>query len=183
MKKIHMTHFIKNLILGAVFVFTLAFIFCNFKALFPGLYRNALILYAGAENDPKDIPSSLNFLNDDKRAFIGYCQGIYGDRLPLSVDNASFVYFGTADGYRLYRLQANRVPCERVQNSETLAGYTFYSDCIYRPSRTGLYLIGDKGVFTLDSAYQNQLVDMSDVYSLYFAKIKADMPGPKPLKK
>jgi hypothetical protein len=173
------SHIIKNFITAAVFFIMFILIIINFKTIFPALNQNALILSANNENNPNDIPSNLNFLNADKKSFITYCKGIYGDKLPLSVDNSNFIYFGTVDSYRLYRLQSTLIPYDRAQQSDTLAGHTFLSDCIYRPSKTGLYLIGDKGVFSLDDAYLNKVVDIGDVYSLYLDGIISDTRGLK----
>lgn len=170
------SHTAGKLLTAVVFglvVFTIVF---QFNKLFPALGINALLDDVEKNDTHIDIPSDLNFLNDDKRSFINYCKTIYGNNLPLAVDNDKFIYYGMVDGYRLYRLQPNLVPYEQAQQTETLGGHVFYSDCLYRPSKTGLYLINDLIVISIDDAYRLNLVDIDNVYELYSNKIISEYP-------
>jgi hypothetical protein len=176
--RMRITHFASRFISTAIFVTMLLVIVFNFNTIFPALSRHSLTLMTTKYNNPIDIPSNLNFLNDDKKDFIEYCKTYYGEKLPLSVDNDAFVYYGSIDGVRLYRLQSNLIPYERVQQSESINGRVFMSDCTYRPSKTGLYIICDQGVFTLDEAYERDIIDIDDVYNLYldkFSQIQAQI--------
>jgi prepilin peptidase dependent protein B len=168
---------IEKFISAAVFVAVLLVIVPNFNNIFPDLNRTDLVSAESKAEMPIDIPSNLNFLNDDKKAFIDYCKSIYGGTLPLTVNSDLFTYYGTVDGYRLYRLQSNLIPYEHAHSSETINGYTFLSDYIYRPSKTGLYVIGDKGVFTIDEVYKDGIVNIADIYDLYAKKNLAAYPG------
>jgi hypothetical protein len=173
-------HFTSKILTTALFLIAMLVIVLNFNIIFPALRPHSLVITTEKKNNPTDIPSNLNFLNDDKNAFLEYCKGIYGEKLPLAVNNDTFVYYGTVDGYRLYRMQSNLIPYERVQQSEEINGHIFFSDCIYHPSRTGLYIVSEQSsVFTLDEAYKSGIIDIDDVYDLYLDKITADYPGLK----
>jgi prepilin peptidase dependent protein B len=135
------------------------------------------MLTKASKTAPKDIPKSLNFLNDDKSAFVSYCKSLYGDKLPLTVNNDSFTYFGSVDGARLYRMQSSIISCSHVQQAETIGGYVFYSDCRYYPSRVGLYIILDDNVYTLEEANSMGIINISDIYELYSEKMVSQYPG------
>lgn len=160
----------RRLIWSVVFsVLVLAVLVLNFHNLFPQLKKNALSP-ANHADTPINIPQNLNFLNDDKQVFLNYCNAIYGSKLPLSIEEDSFLYDGAIDGYRLYRMQANLIDTSPSRQSVLLGNYLFESDRLYRPSVTGLYLIKDKQVYTLEEAYDAKLVDFSDLYQLYKQK-------------
>lgn len=173
-------HFTRTILTSVLFLITILAIVLNFHIIFPALRPHSLVITTAKKNNPTDIPSNLNFLNDDKNAFLEYCKGIYGEKLPLSVNNDTFVYYGTVDSYRLYRMQSNLIPYERVQQSEEIGGHVFLSDCTYHPSRTGLYIVSEhSNVFTLDEAYKIGIIDIDDVYDLYLDKMTTDYPGLK----
>lgn len=160
----------RRLIWSAVFsMVVLAFLIFNFHDIFPQLKKNALSP-ANHADTPINIPQNLNFLNDDRQVFLDYCNAIYGNKLPFSIEEDSFLYDGAIDGYRLYRMQANLVDTGPARQSVLLGNYLFESDRLYRPSVTGLYLIKDKQVYTLEEAYNAKLVDFSDLYQLYKQK-------------
>ena len=159
-----------NYIVLAVILVVLLLIATHFKSIFPALNHNGTVISESKTNKPIDIPSNLNFLNDDKKAFLEYCDSLYGDALPFAIDNDKFCYYGTVDGQRLYRLQATLIPYEHANLTEDLGGYKFYSDCIYRPSKIGLYIITDNSIKTLENAYHDGSVNISDVYKLYLSK-------------
>lgn len=150
-------------------VLILTVVVLNFSHIFPALKKNALSP-ANREDTPINIPQNLNFLNDDKRAFLDYCNAIFGSKLPLAVDSDSFVYEGVVDGYHLYHMQANLIETGSARQRVVLGGYLFESDRLYRPSPTGLYLVKDNQVYTLEEAYNTKLVDLSELYSLYKQK-------------
>lgn len=147
----------------------LVVVLLNFSHIFPALKKNALSPSNHADT-PINIPQNLNFLNDDKQAFLDYCTTIFGSKLPLSVDSDSFVYEGAVDGYHFYRIQANLIETGPARQHVVLGGYLFESDRLYRPSPTGLYLVKDNQVYTLEEAYNAKLVDFSELYSLYKQK-------------
>lgn len=173
-------HFTSTILSSVIFLITILVIVFNFNIIFPALRPHSLVITTTKKNNPTDIPSNLNFLNDDKNAFLEYCKKIYGDKLPLTVNNDTFVYFGTIDGYRLYRMQSNLIPYENIQHSEVIDGHMFLSDCIYHPSRSGLYIISDQSVvYTLNEAYKSGIINIDDVYNLYLDKMTTDYPGLK----
>lgn len=160
----------RRLIWSAIIsVLVLVVLIVNFHYIFPQLKKNALSPSNHADT-PINIPQNLNFLNDDRQVFLDYCNEIYGSKLPLSIEEDSFLYDGAIDGYRLYRMQANLVDTGPARQSVLLGNYLFESDQLYRPSATGLYLIKDKQVYTLEEAYNAKLVDFSDLYQLYKQK-------------
>lgn len=162
-----------------VFSLSLVVILLNFNRLFPALNHNALALTETSEDDPINIPVDINFLGEDKKAFIDYCKGIYGEELPMSVDPDSFIYYGTIDGCRLYRMQVSAIPAEAIHQTERIGIYTFESDRLYRPSATGLYVIGDGGVYPLDQAAEDNRVNIDEAYRLYQQKAQALVSAPK----
>ncbi len=166
MKSVRLARQITSVIL---FACVLAALFFNFSTFFPALKKNAFSI-ANKADSPINIPQNLNFLNDDKEAFITYCNAIYGASLPLSVDSSSFEYEGALNGYHFYRMQADLVGTEPAVQYVRLGGYTFVSDQLYRPSPTGLYLIKNSVVYTLEEAYSQNLVNFSELYALYQKK-------------
>lgn len=166
MKSPHVHRMVWSAILSAL---VLAVLVLNFAHLFPELRKNALSP-ANHADTPINIPQNLNFLNDDKQVFINYCNTIYGSNLPLSIDQNSFLYFGAVDGYHLYRLQANLIDTSPARQNIVVGSYLFESDRLYRPSATGLYLIKDIHVYTLEEAYNANLVDFADLYHIYQQK-------------
>ena len=133
-----------------------------------------LVASAYTENPKKDvlnIPSDINFIEDDKKAFIEYCKSQFGTDAAMSIDKQSYLYYGISEGYRLYRLSVTCMPADSIGGEQEIGGYTFYTSCRYRPYDLGLYVIGENGaVYTLDQAYRLGLVDISSVYRLYQQK-------------
>lgn len=156
-------------------VAVLAVLLFNFRFFFPALGQNAFT-DAGREDTPDNIPQSLNFLNDDKKAFLSYCGVRFGETIPFTVDPATFLYYGAADGFHLYRMQAALVETGPARQSVRLGKYVFSSDRLYRPSTVGLYLIRDGQVYDLETAYRLGLVDIARVYELYAQKSGLQTP-------
>lgn len=143
----------------------------NFDSIFTDINCNALSISSSTKADLTQIPSKINFLDDDKKAFVSYCKDIYGSDLPLEIDNSVYEYYGTVNGYRFYRLQPTYISYDSISQQEVVGGYTFESSSHYRPERTGLYIIGDDSVYSLRQAYDNGLIDISKAYQLYIAKV------------
>jgi hypothetical protein len=154
----------------AVVVAVMGVLMVNFDSIFTDLNCNALSISDNSKSDLTQIPSKINFLDDDKKAFVSYCKDIYGSSLPLGIDDSVYEYFGTVNGYRFYRLQPSYISYDSISQQEVIGGYTFESACRYRPERTGLYIIGDDNIYTLEQANENDLIDISKVYELYTAK-------------
>lgn len=154
---------------GVLCAVVVAILFFHFRFFFPQLKKNAFVSQNQADT-PINIPQNLNFLNDDKQAFIHYCLLLYGEKLPLSVDDSTFQYLGAVDGYHFYRMQANLIDTEPARQSVRLGNFLFESDQLYRPSSIGLYLIKNAQVYTLENAYQLKLVNFNDLYRLYMQK-------------
>lgn len=169
--------FIKRIFPAVLLIAVVAVMMLNFRTIFPTLSRRALDTSNTEKPVPKDIPNSLNFLNDDKAAFVRYCKGQYGEKMPFGVDSDSFIYFGSVDGARLYRMKPTLINCENISQTETFEGYSFYSDCRYFPSKTGLYIICNDNVFTLDEAYRDGMIYIEDVHNLYLRKMNELYPG------
>ena len=151
----------------AVFI---AVLLLNFDKIFTDINCNAFSESAGNKADVTVIPSKINFLDDDKKSFLNYCKKIYGNNFPLKIDESVYKYYGTVNGYRLYRLQLSYISFDSIIEYEDIDGYIFESPCRFRPERTGLYIIGDTGVFTLNDAYKLGYVDISKIYRLYTLK-------------
>lgn len=141
----------------------------NFDSIFTDLNCNALAV-SKSSKDLAEIPSTINFLDNDKQTFINYCKTIYGDEIPLDIDNTVYKYYGTVNGYRFYRLQPSYISYDNISQHEEIGGYTFESPFKYRPEPTGLYIISDNGVYPLKDAYEFGLIDISKAYKLYTEK-------------
>jgi len=163
------SYFVKKFISAFVLSIVFIAIVINFSVFFPTLNHNALALINSETKNPINIPSNINFLNDDKKAFCDYMKNLYGQDLPLSVDNDLFVYYGAVNGYRFYRLQSMLIPLECTHQTEIIGSYLFESDFLFRPSAIGLYVIGDK-VYSLREAYYSNLINISEIYNLYNVK-------------
>jgi len=162
--------FARKLISPVVFILILVLVIMNFNTIFDKLNYNALAISDNSQIDQINIPSNLNFISDDKALFIEYCKSLYGEDLPLNVDEDNYIYYGANNGYRFYRLQAAGVPFEPAWQSETVGGHVFESSCLYRPALTGLYIIGNDKVYTLSEAYDQKLIDIGVIYNLYQQK-------------
>lgn len=126
--------------------------------------------FSNTKKETLDIPSDLNFVDDDKKAFLNYCKDIYGNEKPFSIDTMAYCYYGTIEGRRLYRFNATYIPYENVYNESTIGGYVFSSSCLYRPYSLGLYIVDGKNVYTLAEAYEKGLVNIAKVHELYMSK-------------
>lgn len=142
----------------------------NFDSIFTDLNCNALAVSKSSKADLTEIPSTINYLDNDKQTFINYCKTIYGSDLPLEVDNTVYKYYGTVNGYRFYRLQPSYISYDTISQHEEIGGYTFESSFRYRPEPTGLYIISDDCVYSLKEAYEYGMIDISKAYQLYIAK-------------
>lgn len=147
----------------------LAAMLLGFHTLFPSLQKGAFDTVS-QQDSPDNIAQSLNFLNEDKKAFLTYCAGFYGTELPCAVDVSTFVYYGGVDGYRLYRMQSTLIETGPARQQLTLNGAVFTSDRLYRPFSLGLYLVKDGAVYDLETAAQYALVNTADVYALFAQK-------------
>jgi prepilin peptidase dependent protein B len=154
----------------ATVIVVMVVLMANFNSIFTDLNCNALEISNNTNADLTHIPSKINFLDDDKKSFIDYCKNNYGSNLPLKIDDSVYIYFGTINGYRFYRMQPLYIAYDNINQQEVIGGYTFESSYRYRPERTGLYIIGDNKVYTLSDAYEKGLVDISKVYKLYVDK-------------
>jgi hypothetical protein len=155
-----------------VFVaFVMGLLMVNFDNIFTSLNCHALQVSDHEKSSAVTaIPSKINFLDDDKKAFIDYCKKLYGSSLPLKIDDSIYEYYGTVNGYRFYRLQPSYISYDSISQQKLIGGYLFESPCRCRPEATGLYIISDKRIYTLEQAYDKGLVDISLIYSLYTAK-------------
>lgn len=147
-------------------VAVMAVIMLNFDTIFTELDCNALTVSAN-KADVTDLPSKINFLDDDKEAFIKYCKNIYGEDLPIRIDDDVYQYYGNVNGYRFYRLQPTLVSYDNISQSQVVGGLKFESPYRFRPENTGLYIISDECVYTLDEAYKLGLIDIKKAYQLY----------------
>ncbi|HCC00772.1 MAG TPA: hypothetical protein DEP42_06120 [Ruminococcaceae bacterium] len=159
-------HLVGSSIIIIVFIIIIGL---NFKSFFPALKQQSFSSKIQGDT-PINIPRNLNFLSDDKQTFLTYCKSFYGDKLPMKVDSSTFIYEGAVDGYRLYRIQATLIETGSARQLVKLGNYTFESDRLYRPSPLGLYLIRNNEVYTLENAYQSNLLSMDDLYTLYIKK-------------
>lgn len=149
-----------------VAVSVIAVLMLNFDSIFSELHCNALTVSAN-KVEKTQLPSKLNFLDDDKTAFVNYCKDIYGADLPIKIDENVYKYYGAVNGYRVYRLQPTLIPYDSINNVTVIGGYDFESPCRYRPACSGIYVIGDDNVYTLTEAYKEGIVNISSVYKLY----------------
>lgn len=139
----------------------------NFDSIFPDLNCDALAVSQTVKQTTNEVPSSINFIEEDKASFIKYCESFYGTDVPMSTDNDSFRYYGTTNGYRLYRIAPTNVPSDTLNVQKVIGGYTFESSERFRPSTLGLYIIGQNKVLTLEEAYEQNLIDISKIYKFY----------------
>lgn len=165
------SRYLPKLIIFLVVALVMGSLMVNFDNIFTSLNCHALQVSDYEKSAAVTaIPSKINFLDDDKKAFIDYCKKIYGSSLPLKIDDNLYEYYGTVNGYRFYRLQPAYISYDSISQQKVIGGYFFESPCRCRPEATGLYIISDKRVYTLEQAYDKGLVDISLIYSLYSAK-------------
>lgn len=150
-------------------VVTITVLMFNFDSIFTDLSCKALTFSAN-KSDKTELPTKINFLDDDRNLFIKYCKGIYGEDLPIKIDDSIYKYYGTVNGYRFYRIQPTLIPYDSIIQHETIGGYTFESPSRFRPEPTGLYIIGDDSVYTLNEAYSQGIIDIKKAYRLYKEK-------------
>ncbi|HEX3027085.1 MAG TPA: hypothetical protein VHR42_07655 [Clostridia bacterium] len=153
-----------------ILILVLIFIYINFNTIFTKLNYNALAVTDNQKDETINLPTQINFLSSDKKEFVEYCSLTFDVNLSDQSGNRVFTYYGAINGYRFYRLQLNCIPCDSAFTEENIGGYTFTSPCYYRPNPTGLYIIGDDGVYTLKEAYEKGLINISNAYSLYQKK-------------
>jgi hypothetical protein len=159
-----------KIITVAAVIMVMAFLLVNFNSFFKSLDCSALETSEKTSTDVTSIPSQINFIDDDKKLFTDYCTKVYGSKIPIKVDDSVYLYFGTVNGYRFYRLQPTYIACDCVRQQQIIGGYIFESAYRYRPEATGLYIIGGNKVYTLEQAYNKGLVNIQKVYKLYISK-------------
>lgn len=150
-------------------------LFCTmstFNVILSGINYNAAA-FNNAKKQSLDIPSDLNFVDDDKRTFLNYCEKIYGNEKPYAVDTLSYCYYGTLSGRRLYRFNATFIPYATVYNESNIGGYIFSSAVLYRPYSLGLYVIDGQNVYTLQQAYERGVINISKAHELYLTHGKS----------
>lgn len=162
-----MTRYGTKILAVGLVVALLSVLMVNFDSVFPDLNCDALAVSQTVKQKDDEVPNSINFIDEDKNAFINYCKEIYGNKLPMEIDKDVFHYYGTVNGFRFYRLAATYIPSENILRKEVVGGYTFESASRFRPSDTGLYIIGKDRVMTLKEANDNGLIDIAKVYRLY----------------
>lgn len=159
----------KKLISTALLIVLLIGTLLSFNLLFSNLSYNA-----EAFNSPKkaalDIPSDINFISDDKKAFISFCEQNYGTKATDSIESGSYCYFGSIEGKRLYRMNLSCMPYENLYNETNIGGYTFSSSRLFKQYGVGLYIIDETGVYTLEQAYETGKIDIGRFYELYTEK-------------
>jgi hypothetical protein len=160
----------KKLITTVVLLFLLVFVVTFFNSFFAKYDFHALATYKVTANDAVDIPSDINFIQDDKTSFLNYCQGKIATNQPLAIDNNTYIYYGNQNGFRFYRISITAVPYSDINNELSIDGYTFESLYTFRPYASGFYIIGEGGVYTLEEAFNKNIIDISQIYKLYNAK-------------
>lgn len=145
----------------------LGVLFINFDSIFSDLNCDALSVSQTEKKEVDEVPNSINFIDEDKTTFIDYCKKIFSDKLSMQIDSSVFRYYGTVNGYRIYRLQATNISCENINQSKVIGGYTFESSQRFRPFNVGLYAVGNNKVYTLEEANRQNLIDIAKVYRLY----------------
>lgn len=157
-KKIVTTSILLALLCLTIFFFINANNGTNFQAL------------ADVQNTKKstlNIPSDINFIDDDKKAFIEYCQKNAAAGNSAAIDDSTYTYYGCVGGYRFYRINVDCFPSDELNHEEMIGGYIFQSSRTFYPYSSGLYIIGDNNILTLDEASRQCLVDIGKIYALY----------------
>jgi hypothetical protein len=160
----------RRLITTCLLLFLLVLVITIFGSFYSKYDFRALATYKVTNNDAMDIPSDINFIQDDKKVFINYCQNLINTNQPLVIDNSTYVYYGDQNGYRFYRISITAMPYSNINNELTIDGYTFESAYTFRPYASGFYIIGNNEVYTLEEAYNDKIIDISQIFSLYMAK-------------
>lgn len=158
MRKIMSTSVLLALLCLTVFFFIRSNNGTNFKAL------------ADIQTSKKsslNIPSDINFIDDDKKAFLEYCRQNKGASDKAQIDDTTYVYYGCLNGYRFYRLNLDCYPAEELNHEENIGGYVFQSSRSFYPYVSGLYIIGNDGVHTLSEACSENIVDIGKIFLLY----------------
>jgi hypothetical protein len=160
----------RKFITTAILLFLLVFVVTFFDSFYAKYDFRALATYNVTKNDAVDIPSDINFIQDDKKAFLNYCQNLITTNQPFVIDDKTYVYYGNQNGYRFYRISITAMLYTNINNELTIDGYTFESLYTFRPYASGFYIIGDSGVYTLEEAYEYKIIDIKQIYKLYMTK-------------
>lgn len=117
-----------------------------------------------------DIPSDINYIDDDKKLFVRYCDEAYSITIPSKIDSSTYVFYGVINGYRFYRMSVSSLPTENINHEDVVGSFPFESSRLFRPYAPGLYIIGNGKVYTLEEAYEQHIVDIRQVFQLYLEK-------------
>lgn len=160
----------KKYLTTAILFLLLCITLVFFNNLNSGLNLNALALYENDKKDALNIPSDINFISDDKKSFIEFCKKQYGINHDIEIDNSTYIYYGSVNGYRFYRINISCMPVDSINHNEIIGGYNFSSSLMFRTYPSGLYIIGDNGVYTLTDAYNQNLIDITQIHELFLKK-------------
>ena len=160
----------KKIITTSVLILTLAVVITYFDSFYAKYDFRALATYKVMKNDVANIPSNINFIQDDKKMFLQYCETQTATNQPLLIDDKTYIYYGNRNGYRFYRMSTTAMSLENINSQLVLGGYTFESPYFFKPSNSGFYIINDSKIFTLEEAYSKNIIDIKQIYNLYLYK-------------
>jgi hypothetical protein len=160
----------KKIITTSVLIITLAVVITYFDSFYAKYDFRALATYTVTKNDVANIPSNINFIQDDKKTFLQYYKTKTITNQPLLIDDKTYIYYGNRNGYRFYRMSTTAMSLEYINSQLVLGGYTFESPFSFKPSNSGFYIISDSKIFTLEEAYSKKIIDIKQMYLLYMAK-------------
>lgn len=160
----------RKFITTAILLFLLLFVVTYFDGFYAKYDFRALASYKVTKDDAVNIPSDINFIQDDKNLFLNYCQNLITTKQHLLIDDKTYIYYGNRNGYRFYRMSVTSMPFMNINSELVIEGYPFERCYTFKPNESGLYIIGNSGVFTLEEAYNNKIIDIKQMHDLYIAK-------------
>lgn len=90
----------------------------------------------------------------------------------IKVSESSLRYYGESEGYRIYSAAYDGQLHMEALCSETIGGYTFCKNVQYLPYPLAIYAVKDGEVYTLNEAYEKNLIKIEEVYGFVPDSVK-----------
>lgn len=109
--------------------------------------------------------------DDDAAAFEKYFKAEL-NATDIKVSENSLLYYGESEGYRIYSAAYDGQLHMDALCSETIGGYTFHKNVQYLPYPLAIYAVKDGEVYTLNEAYEKNLIKIEEVYGFVPDSVK-----------
>ena len=92
----------------------------------------------------------------------------------IKVSESSLQYYGESQGFRIYSAAYDGQLHMEALCSETIGGYTFCKNVQYLPYPLAIYAVKDGEVYTLNEAYEKNLIKIEEVYGFVPDSVKSE---------